>query len=60
MKWTSGKVLSTILCWLHIMDLLAECWGVACQEKDNLGIGKLYAKYFPGEDYNAHKAFGDI
>ena len=29
-------------------------------EKRRLGIGNLYAKYFPGESYDAHRAIGDI
>ena len=30
------------------------------KKTNNLGLGNLYAKYFPGEAYNAHGAFGDV
>ena len=29
-------------------------------EKRRLGIGNLYAKYFPGESCDAHRAIGDV
>ena len=39
-------------------NLLFRNWTTA--EKRRLGIGNLYAKYFPGESYDAHRAIGDV
>jgi len=57
---------------MHFADTLYDCKLLVKSEEKNvfsdytkkeagrLGIGSLYERYFPGEDYNAHRAFGDV
>jgi len=47
---------------LHDCRLLSksEVSDYTKKELRELSIKNLYAKYFPGETYNAHRAYGDV